>query len=68
MRKSVSDIVFGIGIDMHPPASATTIANRPIRSPILSILFELECSPPDLYYFALYKGFCDVFARRLKDP
>ena len=55
-----SGIELGIGIDIQPDIDTADSINNAIRTAILTLFFNFEDSPADLYYTAQDQGFCQA--------
>jgi hypothetical protein len=56
-----SGIELGIGIDMQPDIDTAANTNNAIKTAILTLFFNFEVSPANLYYAAQYQGFSQAF-------
>ena len=55
-------IELGIGIDMHPDIATAASTNNPIRIATLTLFFNFEDSPVNLYYTAQYQSLSKAFS------
>ena len=53
-----SGILLGIGIDAHPETHIAVIVNIINAIASLNRSFDFKVPTLDLYYIAVYKGFC----------